>query len=60
MSALSLGESRCLQRVTSQSPWAWLALGFESTVTTGIVSALGGSLPGFGERLIEDLIQAPP
>jgi S1-C subfamily serine protease len=32
-------------------------LGFESTVTAGVVSALGRSLRGAGGRLIEDVIQ---
>jgi S1-C subfamily serine protease len=32
-------------------------LGFEFTVTAGIVSALGRSLPGFGGRMIDDVIQ---
>lgn len=32
-------------------------LGFESTVTAGVVSALGRSLRGRGGRLIEDVIQ---
>jgi S1-C subfamily serine protease len=55
-SALSLGDSRRLQpgqiAVAVGSP-----LGFEFTVTAGIVSALGRSLPGFGGHLIEDVIQ---
>ncbi|MGH8568592.1 MAG: S1C family serine protease, partial [Gammaproteobacteria bacterium] len=55
-SALSLGDSRRLQSgqiaVAVGSP-----LGFEFTVTAGIVSALGRSLPGFGGRMIEDVIQ---
>ena len=54
--ALSLGDSRRLEpeqiAVAVGSP-----LGFEFTVTAGIVSALGRSLPGFGGRLIEDVIQ---
>ncbi|MGJ0485562.1 MAG: S1C family serine protease [Methylomicrobium sp.] len=56
MAALPLGDSRQLQpgqiAVAVGSP-----LGFEFTVTAGIVSALGRSLPGFGGRLIEDVIQ---
>jgi S1-C subfamily serine protease len=56
MAALPLGDSRRLQpgqiAVAVGSP-----LGFELTVTAGIVSALGRSLPGFGGRLIEDVIQ---
>ncbi|MGH8565625.1 MAG: S1C family serine protease [Gammaproteobacteria bacterium] len=55
-SALSLGDSRRLQQgqiaVAVGSPF-----GFELTVTAGIVSALGRSLPGFGGRMIEDVIQ---
>ena len=31
--------------------------GLQSTVTTGIVSALHRTLPGFGGRLIEDIVQ---
>ncbi len=54
--ALALGDSRRLQpgqiAVALGSP-----LGFEFTVTAGIISALGRSLPGFGGRLIEDVIQ---
>ncbi|MGH8751860.1 MAG: S1C family serine protease [Burkholderiales bacterium] len=54
--ALLLGDSRRLQpgqiAVAVGSP-----LGFEFTVTAGIISALGRSLPGFGGRMIEDVIQ---
>lgn len=54
--ALSLGDSRGVQQgqiaIAVGSP-----LGFEFTATAGIVSALGRSLPGFGGRLIEDVIQ---
>jgi S1-C subfamily serine protease len=54
--ALSLSDSRQLQpgqiAIAVGSP-----LGFEFTVTAGIVSALGRSLPGFGGRMIEDVIQ---
>ena len=54
--ALALGDSRRLQpgqiAIAVGSP-----LGFEFTVTAGIVSALGRSLPGFGGRMIEDVIQ---
>ncbi|HYE35657.1 S1C family serine protease [Methylocaldum sp.] len=54
--ALALGDSSHLQpgqiAVAVGSP-----LGFEFTVTAGIVSALGRSLPGFGGRWIEDVIQ---
>lgn len=54
--ALPLGDARRLRpgqiAVAVGSP-----LGFGFTVTAGIVSALGRSLPGFGGRLIEDVIQ---
>ncbi len=54
--ALLLGDSRHLQpgqiAIAVGSP-----LGFEFTVTAGIVSALGRSLPGFGGGMIEDVIQ---
>lgn len=54
--ALALGDSRELQpgqiAVAVGSP-----LGFEFSVTAGIVSALGRSLSGFGGRIIEDVIQ---
>jgi len=54
--ALALGDSGQLQpgqiAIAVGSP-----LGFEFTVTAGIVSALGRSLPGFGGRMIEDVIQ---
>jgi S1-C subfamily serine protease len=54
--ALSLGDSRHLQQgqiaIAVGSP-----LGFEFTVTAGIVSALGRSLVGYGGRVIEDVIQ---
>jgi S1-C subfamily serine protease len=53
---LALGDSATLQpgqiAVAVGSP-----LGLEFTVTAGIVSALGRSLPGFGGRMIEDVIQ---
>ena len=56
IAALPLGDSRHLQpgqiAVAVGSP-----LGFEFTVTAGIVSALGRSLQGFGGRMIEDVIQ---
>ena len=32
-------------------------IGLQSTVTTGIVSALHRTLPGYGNRMIEDIIQ---
>ncbi len=54
--ALLLGDSRHLEpgqiAVAVGSP-----LGFEFTVTAGIISALGRSLPGFGGGIIEDVIQ---
>jgi S1-C subfamily serine protease len=54
--ALPLADSRDLQQgqiaIAVGSP-----LGFDFSVTAGIVSALGRSLPGFGGRIIEDVIQ---
>ncbi|HEY3798362.1 MAG TPA: trypsin-like peptidase domain-containing protein [Caulobacteraceae bacterium] len=51
-----LGDSQALSRgrlvVAIGNP-----LGFEATVTAGVVSALGRSLPGQGGRQLEDLIQ---
>ena len=51
-----LGESAALQAgqlvIALGSP-----LGFQSTVSTGVVSALGRSMRGHGGRLIEDVIQ---
>ena len=53
---IPLGDSRELRQgqiaIAVGSP-----LGFEFTVTAGIVSALGRSLLGFGGRMIEDVIQ---
>jgi S1-C subfamily serine protease len=52
----ALGNSKCLKRghlvVAIGNP-----LGFESTVSAGVVSALGRSLRGRGGRLIDDVIQ---
>jgi len=54
--AAKLGDSKLLKRgqvvIAIGNP-----LGFESTVTTGIVSSLGRSLRSRNGRLIEDVIQ---
>jgi S1-C subfamily serine protease len=56
LSAASLGDSKRLRRgqlvVAIGNP-----LGFESTVTAGVISALGRSLRASTGRLIEDVIQ---
>jgi S1-C subfamily serine protease len=56
LSFASLGNSKTLKRgqlvVAIGNP-----LGFESTVTSGIVSALGRTIRSIGGRMIEDVIQ---
>jgi len=55
-SAVTLGDSRALQQgqiaIAVGSP-----LGYELTVTAGIVSALGRTLKGFAGKMIDDVIQ---
>jgi S1-C subfamily serine protease len=54
--AMTLGDSRTLQQgqiaIAVGSP-----LGYELTVTAGIVSALGRTLKGFAGKMIDDVIQ---
>jgi S1-C subfamily serine protease len=54
--AMSLGDSRSVEQgqiaIAIGSP-----LGYELTVTAGIVSALGRSLRGYGGAMIDDVIQ---
>jgi S1-C subfamily serine protease len=54
--AMTLGDSRTLQQgqiaIAIGSP-----LGYELTVTAGIVSALGRTLKGFAGKMIDDVIQ---
>ncbi|WP_207802887.1 S1C family serine protease [Roseicella frigidaeris] len=54
--AARLGDSAAL-RVGQLAIAIGNPLGFSSTVTAGVVSALGRSLPGRGGRPIEDLVQ---
>jgi S1-C subfamily serine protease len=54
--AVTLGDSRALQQgqiaIAVGSP-----LGYELTVTAGIVSALGRTLKGFAGKMIDDVVQ---
>src|ERR1700758_1191026 len=56
LQAVTLGDSQQLRpgqmAIAIGNPY-----GFQSTVTAGVVSALGRSLPSYSGRLIEDVIQ---